>query len=318
MRRIPHTDLDVFPLCLGGNVFGWTADEHESFAVLDALRRGGRQLHRHRRRLLGLGARAHRGRVGNDHRPLDGRARHRGPMVDRDQGRHGAGAEGPVRRRRSAPRPRLRCGGSASSSIDLYYAHADDPDDAARGDAARLRRARQRRQGPLHRGVELHGAAPGRGARSISDREGLARYVALQPHYNLMHRGDYEGELRDLCEREGLACVPYFALAKGFLTGKYRPGTRWTARVRTRRAPISTSAACACWPRSTRSRPRTARPSPRWRSPGCLPSRRSSRPSPAPARCATCRTAPDRGGPAHPRRGRASRRRLRSCRCSLT
>jgi len=61
-------------------------------------------------------------------------------------------------------------------------------------------------------------------ALAISKREGLASYVALQPNYNLVHRGDYEGALRDVCVREGLACVPYFALASGFLTGKYRPG----------------------------------------------------------------------------------------------
>jgi aryl-alcohol dehydrogenase-like predicted oxidoreductase len=48
--------------------------------------------------------------------------------------------------------------------------------------------------------------------------------VALQPHYNLMHRDEYEGALADLCVREGIGCVPYFALAMGFLTGKYRPG----------------------------------------------------------------------------------------------
>src|SRR6185436_13467227 len=51
-----------------------------------------------------------------------------------------------------------------------------------------------------------------------------ARYVALQRHYNLMERDSYEGELAALCAREGLACVPYFGLARGFLTGKYRPG----------------------------------------------------------------------------------------------
>src|SRR5262249_3079160 len=59
----------------------------------------------------------------------------------------------------------------------------------------------------------------------FSDREGLARYVALQPHYNLVSRDTYEGALRDVAARAGLAAVPYFALASGFLTGKYRPGT---------------------------------------------------------------------------------------------
>jgi aryl-alcohol dehydrogenase-like predicted oxidoreductase len=63
-------------------------------------------------------------------------------------------------------------------------------------------------------------------ALEISDREGFARYVALQQHYNLMERDLYEGELSDLVAREGLSSVPYFSLASGFLTGKYRPGTK--------------------------------------------------------------------------------------------
>lgn len=59
----------------------------------------------------------------------------------------------------------------------------------------------------------------------FSEREGLARYVALQPHYNLVSRDTYEGELQDTAARAGLGVVPYFALASGFLTGKYRPGS---------------------------------------------------------------------------------------------
>jgi aryl-alcohol dehydrogenase (NADP+) len=51
----------------------------------------------------------------------------------------------------------------------------------------------------------------------------MAAYVALQPHYNLVERDEYEGPLAELCERHGLACIPYFGLARGFLTGKYRP-----------------------------------------------------------------------------------------------
>ena len=60
-------------------------------------------------------------------------------------------------------------------------------------------------------------------AMQASEREGLVRYVALQPHYNLVERG-YENGLADVCRRHDLGCLPYFALAKGFLTGKYRPG----------------------------------------------------------------------------------------------
>ena len=61
-------------------------------------------------------------------------------------------------------------------------------------------------------------------ALAISKREGLARFAALQPHYNLVHRREYESDLAGVCTREGLACFPYYSLASGFLAGKYRPG----------------------------------------------------------------------------------------------
>jgi aryl-alcohol dehydrogenase (NADP+) len=61
-------------------------------------------------------------------------------------------------------------------------------------------------------------------ALAVSDREGLARYRAVQPLYNLLERDAYEGALQELCVREGIACMPFFSLARGFLTGKYRPG----------------------------------------------------------------------------------------------
>ena len=112
-----------------------------------------------------------------------------------------------------------------SDYIDLYYAHADDPDtplDETLGALDELVR-----EGKV-RHVAASNYSPPRLAEAleISDRQGLARYVALQPHYSLVERHHYEGELADLCVREDLACVPYWALARGFLTGKYRPGVQ--------------------------------------------------------------------------------------------
>jgi aryl-alcohol dehydrogenase-like predicted oxidoreductase len=77
-----------------------------------------------------------------------------------------------------------------------------------------------------HIAASQYGASRLAEALSISRREGLARYVALQTQYNLVHRDEYEGELQAVCAREGLSCLPFYALAKGFLTGKYRPGTK--------------------------------------------------------------------------------------------
>lgn len=106
--------------------------------------------------------------------------------------------------------------------IDLYYAHKDDPDtplEETLGAFGAL----------IDDGMIRHAAASNYSAERlgealrIGEREGMASYVALQAHYNLMEREEYEGELAPLCERHGLACLPYFALARGFLSGKYRP-----------------------------------------------------------------------------------------------
>jgi aryl-alcohol dehydrogenase-like predicted oxidoreductase len=109
--------------------------------------------------------------------------------------------------------------------IDLYYAHRDDPDTAQEETAEAF--------DALVRAGKVRAIAASnftadrlRSALEISPRAGLASYVALQPHYNLMERTEYETTLAPLLESEGLACMPYYALAKGFLTGKYRAGTQ--------------------------------------------------------------------------------------------
>jgi aryl-alcohol dehydrogenase-like predicted oxidoreductase len=124
----------------------------------------------------------------------------------------------------------IRAGAEASlkrldvDRIDLYYAHADDLqtpiDETLREFDALIREGKVRCIGATNFTAERLSAA-----LATSAREGLARYVALQPHYNLVVRNEYEGALSEVCAREGVACVPYFALAMGFLSGKYRPGT---------------------------------------------------------------------------------------------
>jgi aryl-alcohol dehydrogenase-like predicted oxidoreductase len=104
--------------------------------------------------------------------------------------------------------------------VDLYYAHKDDPQTplaetlgafAELIDAGKIR----------HAAASNYSAERLREALGVGSHAGMASYVALQPEYNLVER-DYERELADVCEREGLACIPYFGLARGFLTGKYR------------------------------------------------------------------------------------------------
>jgi aryl-alcohol dehydrogenase (NADP+) len=215
VTRIANTDLDVFPLCLGGNVFGWTADQQASFAVLDAYHGSG-----------GNFVDTANTYAGGESERIVGewcrRSGHRDEIVVATK--VGMGNERPGL---SADNVKAACDDSLRrlglATIDLYYAHQDDPDtpveETLRAFDELVRTGKVR-----HIGASNFSAERLAESLAASDREGLARYVALQPHYNLVERDGYEGELQSLCERENIACVPYFGLAKGFLTGKYRPG----------------------------------------------------------------------------------------------
>jgi aryl-alcohol dehydrogenase (NADP+) len=221
MLRIPCTDLDVFSLCLGGNVFGWTADERESFGVLDSyLAAGGNFID-----TADVYSAWAPGHTGGESETIIGRwmaARGtRNRMVIATKVGMAPGLKGlSPRTIRTAAEASLRRLGIAS--IDLYYAHADDPEtpleDSLRAFDGLVKEGKVR-----YIGASNFTASRLEEALRISDRSGFTRCVALQPHYNLVHRHDYEGELADLCLRETVGCVPYYGLAKGFLTGKYRP-----------------------------------------------------------------------------------------------
>jgi aryl-alcohol dehydrogenase (NADP+) len=218
--RIPNTNLDVFPLCLGGNVFGWTADEHQSFAVLDAYAAAGGNFID----TADVYSAWVPGHAGGESEAIIGRwmtargTRNRMIVATKVGMKPGLKGLSSTTIRTAAEDSLRRL---ATDRIDLYYAHADDP-------ATPLDESLRAFDGLVKEGKVRHIAASNytaprlAEALAISGREGLARYTALQPHYNLVHRNEYEGELRDLCAREGVACFPYYALAKGFLTGKYR------------------------------------------------------------------------------------------------
>ena len=107
--------------------------------------------------------------------------------------------------------------------IDLYYAHYDDettPLEETLGAFDELVQAGTVR----HVAASNYSAARLAEALATSDRLGITRYAALQTHYNLMERAVFEDELRDAADRAGIGVLPYYGLAKGFLTGKYRPG----------------------------------------------------------------------------------------------
>jgi len=220
--RIPRTDLDVHPLCLGGNVFGWTADAETSSAVLDAYlaadgdfvdtadsytwrvegNSGGDS-----ERVLGdwMAARGVRDRVVVATKVGSWPER---PGLSPDNVR--AACEDSLRRLRT-------------DHIDLYYAHRDDPDTPVEEMLAgfdELVRAGKVR----YVGLSNYSAQRLTAVLTVAERDGLVRPVALQPHYNLLERAVYEDELAEVAASADLGVMPYFALAKGFLTGKYRPG----------------------------------------------------------------------------------------------
>jgi aryl-alcohol dehydrogenase-like predicted oxidoreductase len=216
-----NTDLDVFRLCLGGNVFGWTIDEDRSFEVLDAyVAQGGNFID-----TADSYGRRGPGGAGESERIIGRWMAARG---NREQlviaTKVGMAAD-----RKGLSAANVRAGAEASlerlktDRIDLYYAHKDDLQTPLRETLAAF--------GSLiadgliaHAAASNYSAARLEEALSIGEQDGMASYVALQPHYNLLERDGYEGELASVCERHGLACIPYFGLAQGFLTGKYRKG----------------------------------------------------------------------------------------------
>ncbi|MDX6564326.1 MAG: hypothetical protein QOD65_4140, partial [Gaiellales bacterium] len=220
MRSVASTDLSVFPLCLGGNIFGWTIDEPQSFAVLDAYAAAGGNFldtaDSYSAWVPGNGGGESETIIGNW---MAARGNRDDIVVATKVGKSpGVEGLGPatIRRAAEASLARLR-----TDRIDLYYAHLDDestPLDETLGAFDEL----------IREGKVRHIAASNYTAPRLAEALDLARggdlpsYVAIQPHYNLVHREEYEGALAELCAREGVGCVPYLALASGFLTGKYR------------------------------------------------------------------------------------------------
>ncbi|MFF9059226.1 aldo/keto reductase [Streptomyces sp. NPDC014882] len=223
LRKLGSSDLEVFPLALGGNVFGWTADETASFAVLDAYTAAGGNFVD----TADSYSAWVEGNRGGESETLIGKwLTSRGNRDDvviatkvsqhpDHQGLTGAN----IKAAADASLRRL-----GTDRIDLYYTHFDKPEvpvEEIVGALDELVKAGKVR----HIAASNISPARLRASLEFSDREGLARYVALQPHYNLVSRDTYEGGLQDLVAASGLAAVPYYALASGFLTGKYRPGT---------------------------------------------------------------------------------------------
>jgi aryl-alcohol dehydrogenase-like predicted oxidoreductase len=235
LRRLGTTDLDIAPLVLGGNVFSWTLDKQASFTVLDAFVAAGGTLidtadaysvwvpgHKggESECMIGewLKASGNRGKV---------------QIATKVGELPGEGGEklAPTRIAAACEASLTRLG---VDCIDLYFAHHDDedtPQEDALAAFAKLIDAGK---------IRALGASNFRAARLKSANEaarmhGMPTYQALQPGYNLVSRDAFEGELQDYCVAQNIGVVPYFGLAAGFLTGKYRSAADLGKSVRGRR-----------------------------------------------------------------------------------
>ena len=231
-RRLGSTDLKIAPLVLGGNVFGWTADKTASFAVLDAFVAGGGTMI-DTADMYSSWVDGHEGGESEtmigDWLRTSGRRDH--VLIATKVGMlPGEGGEKlqPARIAAAAEASLRRLG---TDRIDLYYAHQDDdtvPQEAVLEAFGKLVDAGKVRV----IGASNFHAARLKSAVDAAKASDLPRYHVLQPEYNLVSRDKFEGELQDYCVTENIGVLPYYGLASGFLTGKYRTPDDLGASVR--------------------------------------------------------------------------------------
>lgn len=221
-RRLGATDLEITPLVFGGNVFGWTADRATSFALLDAfVDAGGTMID-----TADVYSAWIPGHKGGESESVIGEWLRAGGKRDKvliatKVGMlPGEGGEklAPARIAAACEASLKRLG---TDRIDLYFAHQDDeatPQEAALEAFGKLVDAGKVRV----LGASNFHAARLKSANEAAEAAGLPRYHVLQPEYNLVSRHKFEGELQDYCIDHNIGVVPYYGLASGFLTGKYR------------------------------------------------------------------------------------------------
>lgn len=215
-----HPSFGGIPIVLGGNVFGFTADEDTSFAVLDRFyEAGGRMIDTAQGYSIWVP-----GHVGGESETVLGKwMRARGVRSDillaTKTGM--AGNAGDLAPQKVADELERSLDRLQSDYVDLYYAHRDEDhtpqDEVASGFGALLASGKVRELGASN-----FDAARLRSLNDAAKAAGSARFTVLQNEFNLVERGAFDADLRSYCEAEGIAHFPWFGLAAGFLTGKYR------------------------------------------------------------------------------------------------
>ena len=221
-RKLGNTGFDVAPLALGGNVFGWTADEAMSFRLLDGFVEAGFNLVD----TADSYSRWVKGHQGGESETVIGRwvARRKkhddviiATKVGSDMGQgHKILRKDYILQACDASLRRLKV-----DCIDLYQSHWDDENTPFEETLSAYDQLL--RQGKVKAIGASNLSAPRlRQALDVAKQNKLPRYATLQPHYNMYERATFEGELQSLCVRENVGVITYFSLAAGFLTGKYR------------------------------------------------------------------------------------------------
>lgn len=231
-RPIGRSGLETPRLVLGGNVFGWTATGAEAFRILDRfVEAGGTMIDT--ADVYSAWVEGHRG---GESESLIGewlrrRGSREGVLIASKVGmlhRHGGGRLEPWRIEKACEASLKRLG---VETIDLYYAHQDDPEtpmeDVAEAFDRLVRAGKVRALGASNFTAERL-----RRALALARESGASRYEALQNEYHLLERGKLEGELQRLCLDEQIGVLPYYGLASGYLTGKYRSERDYGQSVR--------------------------------------------------------------------------------------
>lgn len=222
MINLPKTDLTVHPLCLGGNVFGWSAPKPQSFDVLNHYFDGGGNFIDTADVYSEWAERNSGGEsesiIGEWMKSKNNRAEMViGTKVSKLSTRKGLSKQNIL----------LACDDSLrrlqTDYIDIYYSHEDDrtvPMEETLSAYQELIAAGKVR----YIAASQHTAARLATALDISKTNDLPSYIALQDHYNLVHREPFESEQAAVLKQHSISMIPFFGLATGFLTGKYRPG----------------------------------------------------------------------------------------------